>query len=142
MPWRAITSGVEQTPRVQCAPQPPARRPIPPDCRYLHPIQDGFAHRLPLPQCSRPALSVLHPLADLDINSPIDGDTFPIIHWNDNRLYERVEDQMVQDYIHTLYGYFNQRTRDKVQQSWLIHIYTTKLEKCLDKLNLLCTILS
>ena len=81
-----------------------------------------------------------HPLADLDINSPTDGDVFPVVYWNDDRLHERVEDQLVRDYINTLWGYFSRPTRDEVQRSRLIDIYIAKLEKRLDELNLPCVI--
>ena len=107
----------------------PKRSPLLPSPSWttLHPttLSSSFIRRLPNPRCPSPyqTHSVVstdldlgsefdlvyppHPLADLDINSPINGDTFPVINWNDNHLYERVEDRMVRDYIHTLHGYFN-----------------------------------
>ena len=140
----------------------PERSPQPPSpswtTLHLTPPSSSFIRRLPNPR--RPSRdqthSVIstdsdlgsefdlvyppHPLADLDINSPTDGDVFPVVYWNDDRLHERVEDQLVRDYINTLWGYFSRPTRDEEQRSRLIDVYAAKLEKRLDELDLPCVI--
>lgn len=140
----------------------PERSPQPPSPSWttlrLTPPSSSFIRRLPNPRRPSPyqTHSVVstdsdvgsefdlvyppHPLADLDINSPTDGDVFPVVYWNDDRLHERVEDQLVRDYINTLWGYFSRPTRDEEQRSRLIDIYAAKLEKRLDELDLPCVI--